>query len=236
VNIPTFEFEQELWKKGYKYVCGIDEVGRGPLAGPVVAAAVIFPTQILKEDFFLKFLKKSSSGISQIRDSKQLSPVKRQNLDPLIKQNCLAYSIAEISVDVINREGIVGACQKAYRKCLVDLNPKADFILMDAFYIKEVGRDIQKPIIKGDQKSVTIAAASIIAKVYRDNLMCKLHEELPNYHFDEHKGYGTKKHMEAIKTYGLCPHHRVNFIPDRLLNPHSFRQDWWKSFQSCRTY
>ena len=212
MNYPTLKFEKELWKKGYKYVCGIDEVGRGPWAGPVVAAAVIFPADLDPKRIIL--LKDYPS--LTIRDSKQLSPAQRELLDPIIKQNCLAYSICETSVKIINREGIVKASQRAYRKCLKKLNIPADFILMDAFYIKNIPKELQKPIIKGDQKSVSIAAASIIAKVYRDNLMVELHKEFPRYHFDKHKGYGTKLHSEAIKIHGLTPHHRVEFVPEEL--------------------
>lgn len=209
MNLPNLKFERELWQKGYQYVCGIDEVGRGPWAGPVVAAAVILdpskPLPTLKPTL-------------KINDSKKLSPQKREQLDKIIRKNCVAFSIAEISVSTINREGIVKASQRAYRRCLRLLKPAADFVLVDAFYIKNVARKNQLPIIKGDQKSVSIAAASIIAKVYRDDLMRALHQEFPHYHFDEHKGYGTKKHMEAIKNHGLCPHHRLVFVPENLKN------------------
>lgn len=206
MNQPTLKFERKLWRNGFKYVCGIDEVGRGPWAGPVVAAAVIFD-----RNASLKNLTKLG-----IRDSKQLSPAKRELLDPIIRQNCLAYSICETSVKIINREGIVDACQRTYRKCLKKLKTPADFILMDAFYIKKVAKEMQKPIIKGDQKSISVAAASIIAKVYRDNLMLKLHKKLPQYHFDKHKGYGTKKHQEALVQHGTCSQHRTKFIPEKL--------------------
>lgn len=211
MKIPDFSEEKELWKKGYKYVCGIDEVGRGPWAGPVVAAAVIFPPQ---QGLTLWRLLRQH----RIRDSKQLSPIQREKLDPWIKKNCLAYSICEISVGIINREGIVSASQRAYRECLKALKPHTDFILMDAFYINNISRKNQKPIIKGDQKSVSIAAASIIAKVYRDDLMRKLHLTDPRYHFDRHKGYGTKKHQEAIAKHGLSPHHRKDFVPLSLVD------------------
>ncbi len=212
MKIPNFSEEKELWKKGYKYVCGIDEVGRGPWAGPVVAAAVIFPADL---DSRSRRIRLRESNL-KIRDSKQLSPTQREKLDPIIKQNCLAYSICETSVAVINREGIVSASQRAYIKCLKKIKIQADFILMDAFYIKKLSHEIQKPIIKGDQKSVSIAAASIIAKVYRDNLMVKLHKKFPQYQFHKHKGYGTKLHSEAIKIHGLSPHHRVEFVPEEL--------------------
>lgn len=214
MKIPNFDEERKLWKKGYKYVCGIDEVGRGPWAGPVVAAAVIFdPT---RSRIWSAPAGQDPGSKLRIRDSKQLSPAQRERLDPIIKQNCLAYSICEISVAIINREGIVKASQRAYRKCLKKIKPQTDFILMDAFYIKRVPKEIQKPIIKGDQISISIAAASVIAKVYRDNLMVKLHKKFPQYQFDKHKGYGTKLHLDRIKKNGLSSNHRIKFIPERL--------------------
>lgn len=216
MNSPTLKFEKELWKKGYKYVCGVDEVGRGAWAGPVVAAAVIFPSDPQGHPFRPKG-KGWPYGTLHIRDSKELSPTQRERLDPIIRQNCLAYSIAKTRVDIINREGIVKASQRAYRKCLKLLEVPTDFILMDAFYIKNLPKKNQKAIIKGDQKSVSIAAASIIAKVYRDDLMRKLHLTDPRYQFDRHKGYGTKLHSQAIKIHGLSPNHRVDFVPNKLI-------------------
>lgn len=214
MKLPTFKFEKELWKKGYKYVCGIDEVGRGAWAGPLVAAAVMFPADL--QGHALQTRKAWPYGTLRIRDSKQLSPSQREKLDPWIKQKCFAYYISEISVGMINREGIVKATQRAFRKCLRELKPPADFILVDAFYVKNLPKKNQKPIIKGDQKSVSIAAASIIAKVYRDDLMRNLHLTDPRYHFDRHKGYGTKLHEELIQKHGLSPHHRVDFVPPNL--------------------
>ena len=124
--------------------------------------------------------------------------------------------MAEASVTTINREGIAASTQRAFRKCLKEIKIKPDFILIDAFYIRHLAKKSQKPIIKGDQKSITIAAASIIAKIYRDNLMVKLHEKDSRYRFDLHKGYGTKIHQEAIKNHGLSKHHRPGFVPENL--------------------
>lgn len=216
MKFPNLRFEKELWRKGIKYVCGLDEVGRGSWAGPVVAAAVIFKPE--GETFSVKPEGKvSPSRKLRIRDSKQLSADQRGRLDPWIRENCLAFSICETSVKTINREGIAKAAQRAFRKCLKEIKPQPDFVLVDAFYIKYLSKKNQKPIIKGDQKSVTIAAASIIAKVYRDNLMVKLHEEDNRYRFDLHNGYGTKIHQEAIREHGLSAHHRIDFVPEELL-------------------
>lgn len=223
MKLPTFRFEKELWQKGYQFVCGLDEVGRGAWAGPVVAAAVIFSQQSHLQGHALQTSKAWPCGTLCIRDSKQLSPLQREELDPRIRQNCLAYSIAEVNVKTINREGIGKATQRSFRKCLKSLQIPPDFLLIDAFYVKNLPKKNQKPIIKGDQKSISIAAASIVAKVYRDNLMRKLHEKVPQYGFDRHKGYGTKLHQELLKKHGLSPHHRLAFIPDHLLRVKSPR-------------
>lgn len=215
MKLPNLRLEKELWRRGYKYVCGIDEVGRGAWAGPVVAAAVVFSPDL--RDRPLKRDGPYSTGSPGLRDSKQLSPKQREFLDPIIKQKCLAYSVSTIGVKTINREGIVKSSQKAYRKCLRLIEPRADFILMDAFYIKNLPRKNQKAVIRGDQKSFSIAAASIIAKVYRDNLMVKLHNSDGRYGFDRHKGYGTKIHRESIKRHGLSQEHRIQFVPKDLI-------------------
>lgn len=218
MKLPNFKFEKVLWEKGYKFVCGIDEVGRGAWAGPVVAAAVVFPSSLQGlQGHPLQLRKGWPYGTPRIRDSKQLSPSQREKLDPVIKKFCLAYSVTEVEVRIVNREGIAKACQRAYRKCLKLLKVPADFILMDAFSIKNLAKKYQKPIIKGDQKSISIAAASIIAKVYRDGLMRKLHLTDPLYGFDRHKGYGTELHAESIKIHGLSKHHRRAFIPTVLM-------------------
>src|SRR3989344_1571878 len=226
MKIPNFKFEKELWRKDYRLVAGIDEVGRGAWAGPLVAAATIFRSSLQGSAFLqglaLKYFKARPYGTyGKIRDSKQLSPLQRERLDPFIKKNCLAYSIAEISVKIINREGIAKATQRAFRKCLKSLKPQADFVLVDAFPVKYLAGKRQMPIIKGDQKSLSIAAASIIAKVYRDNLIRKLHEKNGRYSFDKNKGYGTKLHQELIRKHGISKDHRINFVPNHLLGKRS---------------
>ncbi len=202
--IPTLDYEKQLWISGCNYVCGIDEVGRGCFAGPVVAAAVIFPKNI--------------PLLEGVMDSKILKPRQREKMDPIIKKNAFAWSIAEVSVTKINKFGIGKATQIAFRKVVKSLKTNPDFILMDAFYIKQLNRKRQKPIIKGDQKSLSIAAASIIAKVYRDKLMKELHKKYPQYGFAKHKGYGTKFHQAAIKKYGLSRIHRKSFNLEKFLN------------------
>ncbi len=200
---PTQEEEKILWEKGFKLVCGIDEVGRGCFAGPVVVGAVIFsPDTIFPEG---------------IADSKLLTPYKRKNLELRIKNQALCWSIAEVSVAVINKIGIGKATQMAFREALRLLSVQADFVLIDAFYIKHLNRKKQKAIVKGDQKSISIAAASIIAKVHRDSLMIKLDQKYPQYGFAKHKGYGTKEHQEAIKKHGLSRLHRKSFNLEKFL-------------------
>lgn len=198
---PNLQEENTLWQKGFRYVAGIDEVGRGSWAGPLVAAAVILP---------------QSFAIPEIYgDSKQLKPLQRSKLSKIIRDVAISYSIAEISVNIINKFGVGKASQMAYRLAVRSLELKPDFILIDAFYIKHLNRKSQKAIIKGDQKSATIAAASIIAKVYRDSLMKKLSKIYPAYGFAKNKGYGTKLHQSTIKTSGLTKIHRsynLNFL------------------------
>lgn len=197
MNKPDFYEENILWKKGVRHIAGVDEVGRGCFAGPVVAAAVILPS-----DF---------NATDEINDSKLLGPKKRKELDIIIKKYSICFSIAEISIEIINGAGIGKATQKAFRKAIKTLQVKPEYILIDAFYIDNLSRENQKPIIHGDRKSISIAAASILAKVYRDELMQKLHEKYPQYDFYQNKGYGTKKHREAIKEFGLCDLHRTSF-------------------------
>ena len=196
-TLPSFQFEREFWEKGLHYVAGIDEVGRGCFAGPVVAAAVVLPS-----DF---------SNTDEINDSKLLSAAKREKLACVIKQHALSFSIAEVSVDTINKVGIGKATQRAFLQAVSQLAIAPEQILIDAFYIEGVDRSKQKPIVHGDRISISIAAASIIAKVYRDEKMRTLHKEYPEYDFFTNKGYGTKKHREAIKQFGLCGLHRLSF-------------------------
>lgn len=198
----TSDIEQSLWKDSKKFVCGIDEVGRGSFAGPVVVGAVIFsPDAIIPEG---------------LADSKLLKPKIREELEVKIKKSCLGWAIAEIGVDTINDVGIGRATQIAFLESIKLITPNPDFVLIDAFLIDGyVGE--QKAVVGGDKISVSIAAASIIAKVYRDNLMRNLAQKLPQYGFEIHKGYGTKSHREAIKLHGLSPIHRKSFKLDKFL-------------------
>jgi ribonuclease HII len=190
------EFENQALSEGYKFIAGVDEVGRGCLAGCVVAAAVI-----------LDFSKPIPKGLN---DSKKLSAKKRESLDSQIKENALSYAIAQVEADEIDRVNILEATKKAMRLAIEKLNPSADFLLIDAVQLK--GHPLpQKAIIHGDAISVSIAAASIIAKNYRDNLMQKLDEIYPNYGFAKHVGYGTKAHFEALRKHGACEIHRKSF-------------------------
>jgi len=200
---PTFEYEKELWKQGLRYIAGIDEVGRGCFAGPIVAAAVILP-----QGFNLT---------NKIDDSKKLHPKVRNELSVIIKKYALCYSIAEVSVGVINTIGIGKAAQRAFRKTIQDLTIKPEHILIDAFLINGISKKKQTPLIYGDSLSISIAAASILAKVYRDKLMEKLHEKYSVYDFFSNKGYGTKKHRDAIGKHGLCDLHRTSFALEKYL-------------------
>lgn len=199
--LPTFTEEKILWEQGFNFVAGIDEVGRGAFAGPLVTAAVIFP----KNCSFI------DSDLLSINDSKVLSSKKRQILSHKIKDAALSYSITEIPLNYINKYGIGKAAQLGFYKSVKTLSTFPDFCLIDAFFIKRVKKSIQKPIIKGDSLSISIAAASILAKVYRDELMEKLHPQAPMYNFSQNKGYGTKFHRDQLKIHGLSSFHRLSF-------------------------
>ncbi len=204
---PTFSEEKNLWKKGFSYVVGLDEVGRGAFAGPVVVGAVVFKKQ--------KTLPKE---LKKINDSKKLSASIREGLAPLIKEHVADFAISQISTQIINKVGIGKATEMAFRKAISKIRHRLQkqqvFILIDGLeikYIKGIGLKKQKAIIKGDQKSVSIAAASIIAKVHRDSWMKKLHIRFPAYGFLQNKGYGTINHRKAIKIHGFCIQHRTSF-------------------------
>lgn len=201
---PNLSFERKLWKKGFKLVAGMDEVGRGSFAGPVVAGCVVFPES----------LSITTKGV-RIDDSKKLTSRLREKAEGWIKKNALVWGIGEASVSLINRIGMGKATRVAFRRAIKAVNQKLDFLLIDAFYIPHVRglrRKNQRAIIDGDEKSVTIAAASIIAKVYRDVLMSKLSLKYPRYGWGRNKGYGTRKHLGAIKKYGLTRYHRRQFV------------------------
>lgn len=190
------EFEKEALAKGYKSVCGVDEAGRGPLAGPVCAAAVILPEGVI---------------IDGVNDSKKLSEKKRESLFDVIREQALSYSIAYATVDEIEEINILNTTMLAMRRAIDGLDIKADYAMIDGNKIPPIDIDAEC-IVKGDAKSMSIACASILAKVSRDRLLYKYAEEYPMYGFDKHKGYGTKAHREAILKYGPCPYHRKSFL------------------------
>ncbi|AST58980.1 ribonuclease HII [Thermoanaerobacterium thermosaccharolyticum] len=190
------QYERELYKLNYKAIGGVDEVGRGPLAGPVVAGCIVLPKDVF---------------IPDVNDSKKLGEEKRELLSEVIKKNAIAYGIGIIDNEYIDSVNILNSTYEAMRIAISKIDVEIDCLLIDAVKIPNI--DImQKPIIKGDMKSISIAAASIIAKVERDNLMKKYDELYPQYGFKKNKGYGTKEHIEAIKKYGPCPIHRKTFL------------------------
>ena len=190
-------FEQEAYQRGFKTVAGIDEVGRGPIAGPVVAGAVILP-----RDYFL----------AGVNDSKKLSASKREYLAREIKRQALSWAVAYIFCPRLDEINIYQATIEAMKLAAANLNPQPDFLLIDAMKLSDINIK-QQSIIKGDTLSMSIACASIIAKVERDNLMQSLDEVYPKYGFAQHKGYATRGHIEALITNGPCSLHRVSFEP-----------------------
>lgn len=200
--LPTLDIESSLWQKGHKYVVGIDEVGRGSWAGPLVAAGVILPV-----DFEIPL------GLT---DSKLVKPLARTRLAKIIKGLSLGFYISEISPKEIDKIGIGKATFVAFRQIAKKIIPGADFCLVDAFHVKYLSSKKQLAVKSGDKICASIAASSIIAKVYRDDLMKKLHITYPNYGFAKHKGYGTKTHQQAIKKYGFSKIHRRSYNLDFL--------------------
>ena len=197
------ETENNYFKLGYKFVAGVDEAGRGPLAGPVVAAAVV-----IDENFKLE-----PEDLKLVKDSKKLSARQRERLFTLIKENAQAVEIGMVNNQTIDKINILQASFLAMRRALKNLKVPADYVLVDgSFKIPKITQN-QSAIIKGDSKVWAIAAASIIAKVSRDWLMQEFDKKHPQYNFAQHKGYGTKLHLEKIKEYGPCPIHRLSFHP-----------------------
>ncbi len=195
--MPDFSCENEARAKGYKFVCGVDEAGRGPLAGPVCAAAVILP---------------DDCEIEGLNDSKKISEKKREQLYDIIIERAVAYSIAYGTLQEIEEYNILEATFMAMNRAIDSLQVSADFALIDG---NRVPKNIKVPcatVIKGDSKSYSIAAASILAKVTRDRLLLEYDKEFPQYSFAKHKGYGTKVHYEAIAKYGVCKVHRLSFL------------------------
>lgn len=192
----NFDIEKEAVSEGYRIICGVDEAGRGPLCGPVCAAAVILPLDC---------------EIEGINDSKKLSEKKREQLYDVITEKAVAYSIQMVDAAVIDEINILQATFLAMRTAVENLSVKPDMALIDGN--GKPGLDIaERTVVKGDAKSVSIAAASILAKVTRDRYMLEADKKYPEYFFAKHKGYGTKLHYEAIAEHGICPEHRRTFL------------------------
>lgn len=187
-----------------KYVAGVDEVGRGPLAGPIVSCAVILDLDVLDEELIL-----------YLNDSKKINETKRVELSEIIRKKALSYSIAEASNEEIDVRGISYCNNNIFREAVRGLKIKPDIILSDGYLIRGINIE-NKSVIKGDAKSASIAAASILAKVYRDNLMKELHEKYDKYDFISNVGYGAPKHIEGLKKYGPCKIHRMSFLTNIL--------------------
>jgi len=188
-------FEKEIRARGFRLVAGLDEAGRGPLAGPVVAAAVILPPR---------------ARLSGVDDSKRLSPQQREKAFALLQEKSSAIGVGIVEAGEIDQMNIHQASLRAMEKAVAKLPVIPDFLFIDGLYTLNLPIP-QKAIVKGDQKCLSIAAASIVAKVTRDRIMTAHHEEYPEYNFVRHKGYGTKEHLQAIEKYGCCPLHRQSF-------------------------
>jgi ribonuclease HII len=196
-----FYFERSARQDGYKRIAGLDEAGRGPLAGPVVAAAVILPYNI---------------HIPGLTDSKQVSERDREKIFALIQAQAVCYAIGIADERTIQEINIYQATILAMERAIQAIAPRPDYLLLDAITLPRVPIP-QKPLIKGDCRSHSIAAASIIAKVVRDGMMLELHKRYPQYHFHKHKGYGTKEHLSLLRKYGPCEAHRKSFQPVAVL-------------------
>lgn len=263
------QFERKLYSYGIKYVAGIDEVGRGPLAGPFVVSAVILDLEKIFSMDLEKVLNEKEVGVefeksqtldnivtkgkiprlnkekkanndndqknkindalnrkvekdnfrpyTQINDSKKISAKKRDILSEFIKSEAISYSIEIFQPEEIDEFGISELTQRAFFKSICDLKVKPQYVLTDTFEVAKITKRHQKNIINGDSKSISIASASIVAKVFRDNIMVEMHQKYPVYGFDRHKGYGTKMHIEAIQKHGPCEIHRRSFEPLKSL-------------------
>ena len=195
-EINMWEIEDALSEKGVGIICGVDEAGRGPLAGPVYAAAVILPPHV---------------DIPGLNDSKKLTDKRRRELMPMIMEQAIAYGIGSASEQEIDEVNILQATFLAMQRAIDALNGKADFALIDGNREKDFGLPVMT-VVKGDSRSASIAAASILAKVSRDDYMDELAKKHPQYGFEVHKGYGTKAHYEALRAHGHCAAHRLSFL------------------------
>jgi len=194
--MPDYTYEKQALEKGYTVIAGTDEAGRGPLAGPVCAAAVILPTDLM---------------IEGLNDSKKISEKKREKLYDVILEKAISYGIAFASHEEIDEINILNASQLAMRRAVAMLSPTPDLVLVDGNIARDFSMDAT-PIVKGDALSMSIAAASILAKVTRDRYCAEMDAAYPEYHFAQHKGYPTKEHMDLVRKLGPCPIHRKTFL------------------------
>ena len=190
-----WHFERRAHQQNFRRIAGVDEAGRGPLAGPVVAAAVVLPYEI---------------DLPNVRDSKQLSPAQRQNCYEKICSVAIRIGVGEVSAAEIDRTNILAASLRAMHQAITQIDPLPDFLLIDGPWQVEIQLP-QQAIKRGDQLSISVAAASIVAKVHRDAIMFAYHQRFPNYNFAQNKGYGTKEHRDALARFGSCPLHRKTF-------------------------
>lgn len=210
-TLPHLQKEIALLKQGYRLIAGLDEAGRGAWAGPIVAAAVILPL--------------ASPGLSDtlsgLRDSKQLTPSKREQLFEIIGKIALTIAVGVAPASMVDELNVIGATRQAMHQALADLSPKPDYLLLDHLALPDIDLP-QDPFPKADSISLTVAAASVIAKVTRDRLMVEFNQTYPFYTFDRHKGYGTKAHQAALAKYGPCPLHRMSYKPLKVFGDLSF--------------
>lgn len=199
--MPDYIYEHEAADRGFNFVCGVDEAGRGPLAGPVCAAAVILPEGCV---------------IDGLNDSKKLSEKKREQLFDIIKEKAICCSVAFASVEEIEKYNILNATYLAMNRAMETLEIPADFALIDGNRVPDKIKIPCMTVVKGDSKSMSVAAASVLAKVTRDRLMLTYDEKYPQYNFKKHKGYGTREHYENIARYGICDIHRKSFLKNVL--------------------
>ena len=195
-KLDLWEIERELHSQGVGLICGVDEAGRGPLAGPVCASAVILPAE---------------ADLPGLNDSKKLSEKKREQLFPEIQRIALAWSVAFATVEEIEERNILGATMLSMNRAIEGLSLRPELALIDGNRNKEIEMP-SRCVVHGDARCASIAAASILAKVSRDRLMVELSREYPQYGFEQHKGYGTRAHYEALREYGPCPAHRPSFL------------------------
>ena len=200
-EVDLLSYEKKLYQSGYSLICGTDEAGRGPLAGPVVAAAVILP---------------KNYTLDGLNDSKQLSEKKREKYYPIIIKDAISYGIGIVDAKTIDEINIYEASRLAMKKAIASMSVKPDYVLTDAMPIKDLGIPVTS-IVHGDALSLSIAAASVLAKVTRDHIMYDLDKKYPEYEFAKHKGYPTKRHLELLKKYGANSEYRFTYKPVRDL-------------------